>query len=91
MEVKAISMSDLFAQCDDIYTDVVVASSRARQIIDSRALDLEALENVEDSEEFEALEPIVTEEIEKPMVVALRELLNGELEWRNSQSEDDEK
>ena len=65
MKVKAIQMSDLYKQCDDIYTDVIIAASRARQIIDSRALDLEALESVEDSEELEALEPEV-EYVEKP-------------------------
>ena len=90
MEVKAISMSDLFTHCDDIYTDVVIAARRARQIIDSRALDLEALESVDDSEELEFVER-VTEDLEKPTVVSLEELLNGELEWRNAISEENGK
>ena len=89
MEVSAVSMSDLFKQCEDIYTDVVVAAKRARQIIDTRALDLEALEGVDDSDELESLEPIVNDEMEKPMVVALDEFLNGKLEWRKTDSEKD--
>ena len=90
MDIKAISMSELFTQCDDIYTDVVISALRARQIIDSRALDLEALESVDDSEELEHIE-IVTEELEKPTVVSLKELMDGELEWRNTNSEENEK
>ena len=50
MDVKAISMSDLFKQSEDVYTDVIISARRARQIIDSRKLDLEALENIEDTE-----------------------------------------
>ncbi len=91
MDVKAISMSDLFTQCDDIYTDVVISARRARQIIDSRALDLEALESVDDSEELEVVEVVATEELEKPTVVSLKELMDGELEWRNASSEENEK
>ena len=87
MEVSAVSMSDLFKQCEDIYTDVVVAAKRARQIIDTRALDLEALEGVDDSDELESLEPIANDEMEKPMVVALDEFLKGKLEWRQTDSE----
>ena len=36
MKVKAIQMSELFKQSDDIYTDVVVSARRAKQIIDSQ-------------------------------------------------------
>ena len=90
MEVKAISMSELFKQSEDVYTDVIISARRARQIIDSRKLDLEALENVEDSEDLEVIEENL-ETLEKPMVESLTELLNGELEWRVPDSESDEK
>ena len=81
MEVKAISMSDLFKQSEDIYTDVIISARRARQIIDSRKLDLEALENIEDTDDIEVIEEDLVV-LEKPMVESLTELLNGELEWR---------
>ena len=81
MEVKAISMSDLFKQSEDFYTNVIISARRARQIIDSRKLDLEALENIEDSDELDVIEENL-EVLEKPMVESLDELLSGELEWR---------
>ena len=87
MNVKALPMSDLFEKCNDIYTTVVIVSQRARQIIDQRVIPIDENEDVEDSIQF--IEPeIVIEDIDKPMVVALEEYLNGELEWRKS--EDDE-
>ena len=90
MDVKAISMSDLFNQSEDIYTDVIISARRARQIIDSRKLDLEALENIEDTEDIEVIEENL-EVLEKPMVESLTELLNGKLEWRVGDAESDEK
>ena len=81
MEVKAISMSDLFKQSEDLYTNVIISARRARQIIDSRKLDLEALENIEDSDELDVIEENL-EVLEKPMVESLDELLSGELDWR---------
>ena len=90
MEIKAISMSDLFKQSDDVYTNVIISARRARQIIDSRKLDLEALENIEDTEDIEVIEEDL-EVLEKPMVESLTELLNGELEWRHGDAKTDEK
>ena len=92
MNVKAIQMSDLLEKCDDIYTSVMVIAQRARQIIDQRVIPIEETDDVEDSSQF--IEPeIVIEDIDKPMVVALEEYLNGELEWRKpeeDQTESDE-
>ena len=90
MEVKAISMSDLFKHSEDVYTDVIISARRARQIIDSRKLDLEALENIEDTDDIEVIEEDLVV-LEKPMVESLTELLNGELEWRVADVESDGK
>ena len=80
-------MSDLYDKCDDIYKTVVILAKRARQIIDQRVIPIEETEEVEDS--IQIVEPeIVIEDIDKPMVVALEEYLNGELEW--SKPEEDE-
>ena len=79
-------MSDLYEKCDDIYKAVVILSKRARQIIDQRVIPIEENEDVEDSIQF--IEPeIVIEDIDKPMVVALEEYLNGELEWRKPEED----
>ena len=89
MKVKAIQMSELFDKCDDIYTSVMIAAQRAKQIIDKSAIQIDENEDVDDSIQF-AEKEIIVDVVEKPMVVALEEHLNGELEWRNSDKDDSE-
>ena len=87
MNVKAIPMSNLFEKCDDIYRIVVILAKRTRQIIDQRVIPIEETDDVEDS--IQIIEPeIVIEDIDKPMVVALEEYLNGELEWRKPEEDE---
>ena len=79
-------MSNLFEKCDDIYQAVVILAKRTRQIIDQRVIPIDDTEDVEDS--IQIIEPeIVIENIDKPMIVALEEYLNGELEWRKSEED----
>ena len=87
MNVQTIHMSDLFEQCEDLYTSVMIVAKRSKQIIDERVVPIDENEEVEDSIEFEA--PIVTTYVDKPESIALDEFLNGELEWR-TYDEDDE-
>ena len=89
MEVKAIKMNKLFDKENDIYTNVVITAKRSRQIIDSRVLDFESIENVEDSFELEQIESKNMEhkDDDKPMIVAMEEFINGDLEWRHSNSD----
>ena len=87
MNVKAIQMSDLFNICDDIYTSVMIISQRARQIIDQRVVPIVEDDEVEDSIQFQEPE-IKIDDMEKPMVVALTEHLNKELEWRKPDEDD---
>ena len=82
MNVKAIQMSDLLKQSDDIYETTMIIAQRSKQIIDDRVMPIEDSEDVEDS--IELIEPeIIHDDLDKPMVQALREHLNGELEWRH--------
>ena len=91
MEVKAIKMENLFDKENDIYTNVIITSKRSRQIIDSRVLDFESIENIEDSVELEAIENknMQHKDDDKPMVVAMEEFINGELNWRFPESEEE--
>ena len=82
-------MSELFDQCDDIYASVMIIAQRAKQIIDKSAIQIDENEDVDDSIQF-AEKEIIVDVVEKPMVVALEEYLNGELEWRNSDKDDSE-
>ena len=89
MNVKAIQMTELFDQCDDIYKSVMIAAQRAKQIIDNNVIQIDENEDVDDSIQF-AEKEIVIDIVEKPMVKALEEYLDGELEWRNSDKDDSE-
>jgi len=89
MNVKAIQMSELFSQCDDIYTTVMITAQRAKQIIDMSVIQIDENEDADDSIQFEEKE-IIVDVAGKPMVVALEEHLNGELEWRKSEEDDSE-
>ena len=92
MEVKAIKMNELFKKENDIYTNVVITAKRSRQIIDSRVLDFESIENVEDSIELEEIENknMQHKDDDKPMVVAMEEFIDGKLVWRHSNEEDED-
>tara|TARA_B000000475_G_C15817820_1_gene374438 strand:- start:301 stop:579 length:279 start_codon:yes stop_codon:yes gene_type:complete len=92
MEVKAIKMNMLLKEENDIYTNVVITAKRSRQIIDSRVLDFESIENVEDSIELEQIETKNMEhkDDDKPMVVAMEEFIDGKLVWRHSNDQDED-
>ena len=75
-------MSDLLKQSDDIYETTMIIAQRSKQIIDDRVMPIEDSEDVEDS--IQLIEPeIIHDDLDKPMVQALKEHLNGELEWRH--------
>ena len=80
-------MSDLLKHCDDIYTTTMVIAQRSKKIIDDRVMPIEETEDVEDS--LELIEPeIIHDNLDKPMVQALEEHLNGELEWRHHEEDE---
>ena len=83
MNIDAIKISLLFKDDEDLYEKVVVGAQRQRQIIDSRSLQLEAFQDIEDTEQLEQFDDI-DHDIEKPISIAMEELLSGKLEWRHS-------
>ena len=80
MKVSAVSISTLFTKNEDLYEKIVVAARRQRQIIDSRSILLEAFQDIEDTEQLEEFDHI-DHDIEKPLIVAIDELFNNELDW----------
>ena len=88
MNIKAIPISKLFIDNEDLYEKVVVGALRQRQIIASRSLQLEAFQDIEDTEQLEQFDDI-DHDIEKPISVAMEELLSNKLDWRHT-SEDKE-
>lgn len=80
MNISGISISKLFKKDEDLYEKIVVAARRQRQIIESRSIQLEAFQDIEDTEQLEEFDH-VDHNIDKPLVVAMDELFNDELDW----------
>ena len=90
MNIDAIPISVLFKDNEDLYEKVVIGAQRQRQIIDSRSLHLEAFQDIEDTEQLEQFDDI-DHDIEKPISIAMEELLSNELDWKYSSDEEDSK
>tara|TARA_B100000131_G_C18084093_1_gene599390 strand:- start:735 stop:992 length:258 start_codon:yes stop_codon:yes gene_type:complete len=84
MNISGISISRLFKKDEDLYEKIVVAARRQRQIIESRSIQLEAFQDIEDTEQLEEFDH-VDHNIDKPLVVAMDELFNDELDWEYSE------
>ena len=73
MNIKALQIRKLFNDNEDLYEKVVVASKKQRQIIESRALNYEAFQDIEDTEQLEQFDDI-DHDIDKP--ITLEDLTN---------------
>ncbi|MEC7918899.1 MAG: DNA-directed RNA polymerase subunit omega [Candidatus Neomarinimicrobiota bacterium] len=90
MAVEPISFRKLLKKTDDIYEAVLVASKRAKQILQDRVVKQMIDENqeiVDDDGVFS--EPVVREDIdydkeEKVTSIALNEFLDGKIDWNKS-------
>ena len=91
MDIKAIQLKKYLKKSDSMYKNIIIASTRARQIIDERYEEFSVEEDIEDSDQLEALLDNIDYDIEKPITVALEEFMNQELDWKNdNEDENDE-
>ena len=65
-----------------------MSSTRARQIIDERFQEFSDEEDIEDSDQLEALLDNVDHDLDKPITIAIEEFMNEELVWRDSNEEE---
>ena len=79
-KISAVPIRRLFKENEDLYEKIVVASKRQRQIIESRSIQLEAFQDIEDTDQLEEFDDI-DHNIEKSLIVAVEELFNDEIEW----------
>ena len=92
MNIKAIPLKNFLKQTDSLYKNIIIASTRARQIINDRYQEFAIEEEIEDSDQLnELLEEDVEYDVEKPITVSTSEFMNGELEWRKPEEEVEEK
>ena len=88
MNIKALHIRKLFNDNEDLYEKVVVASKKQRQIIESRALNYEAFQDIEDTEQLEQFDDI-DHDIDKPISIAMEQLLSDELNWKYTSEDED--
>ena len=91
MALESISIRKMENQTQDFYEAVVVMSKRAKQVLNNRIAEQMMVSNEE--VEMGVYDQILDkntedyEEIEKATTVAVKEFINGELVWKNSEEE----
>lgn len=91
MALESISIRKMENQTQDFYEAVVVMSKRAKQVLNNRIAEKMMVSNEE--VEMGVYDQIFDkntedyEEIEKATTVAVKEFINGELVWKNSEEE----
>ena len=70
-----------------MYTNILIAAKRARQIIDQRYERVLFEKNIEDTDQLEALIDEEDFNASKPIDQAMEEMLEDELDWRISDLE----
>ena len=86
MKISAVKIRKLFSENEDLYEKIVVASKRHRQIVESRVVQLEAFEEIEDTDQLEQYDDI-DHNVEKPISIAMSQLFENELEWSYEKEE----
>ncbi len=91
MALKSISIRKMEKQTQDFYEAVVVMSKRAKQVLNNRIAEQMMVSNEEVEmgvyDQIFDKNPEDYEEIEKATTVAVKEFINGELVWKNSEEE----
>ena len=87
MDIKAVRLKDFLRKTDSIYKNIIISSARARQIIDDRFQDLSIEEDIEDSDQLDALLENIDPDVAKPISKSTEEFMNGELDWRQPSDE----
>ena len=90
MDIKAIQLKSFLKQTDSLYKNIIITSTRARQIISDRYQEFAVEEDIEDSDQLVELLDDVDYNVEKPITVATSEFMNEKLEWRKSDEEVEE-
>ena len=90
MDIKAIQLKKYLKKSDSIYKNIIISSTRARQIIDERFQEFAVEEDIEDTDQLEALLDNIDYDIDKPITVALNEFMEEELDWKKTDEDNDE-
>jgi len=89
MNIKAVPLEKFFKNKESIYKNIMVVAARARQIVDERYDKVAALNDIEDTDELIEIE-VENFDQEKSISLAMDELINNELEYRNIEEDSNE-
>ena len=92
MNLETISIKNFLRKSDSIYKNIMIISKRARQIVDDRYEMYKVEENIEDSDQLSVIEEIdddVDYNQPKPIIVALKEFMDDDLDWKESGLDED--
>ena len=87
MDIKAIKLKKFLKSSESIYKNIIITATRARQIIDDRFQELAVEEDIEDSDQLDALLEDIDHDVYKPISQSTAEFMDDELEWRDSEEE----
>tara|TARA_Y100000590_G_scaffold467403_1_gene646204 strand:- start:154 stop:432 length:279 start_codon:yes stop_codon:yes gene_type:complete len=89
MKVEPVPFKKFFKNKETIYKNIMIISKRARQIIDQRYVKIEAMQNIEDTEQLVELED---QDFEQPKSISLAmdELLKNDIDYSEALAEQDE-
>jgi len=89
MDIKAVPLEKFFKNKESIYKNIMVVAGRARQIVNDRYEKISAMNDIEDTDELIEIE-IEDFDQEKSIALAMDELINNELEYRNIEEDNSE-
>ena len=90
MDIKAVQLKKYLKKSNSIYKNIIISSTRARQIIDERYQEFAVEEDIEDSDQLETLLDNVDYDVAKPITVALNEFMDEELVWKEDNEEEND-
>ena len=73
MDIKAIKLKKFLKKTDSIYKNIVITATRARQIIDDRFQEIAVEEDIEDSDQLDALLENIDHDVAKPITQSTTE------------------
>tara|TARA_Y100000590_G_C15335156_1_gene869275 strand:+ start:253 stop:534 length:282 start_codon:yes stop_codon:yes gene_type:complete len=89
MKIKAVPLDKFFSNKESIYKNIMIVSKRARQIISERYEEQALLNDIEDTDELTVFEDKDYDQ-EKSIAIAMQELLDKDLEYRNIEDDSNE-
>jgi len=88
MKVEPVPFKKFFKNKETIYKNIMLVAKRARQIIDQRYIKIEAMQNIEDTEQLVELDNEDFEQT-KSISIAMDELLKNDIEYSEALPEQD--